>query len=202
MCRCWWAATRMRARFFRRRAGSVTPADFEAQARKRFGPLADDFLKLYPPGDNPADAMQSYFAAIRDGEIAWDMRIWARIASKTGHHRAYRYYFSRVPPGRGERLGAFHGAEMAYVFGNFPFRLEYQDWDRQMAETVETYWANFARTGNPNGEGLTVWPIYDATKDNVLEFGDTVSVAFKIHSQGLDFFDDYYRSMRPAPDPK
>jgi hypothetical protein len=36
----------------------------------------------------------------------------------------------------------------------------------------------------------------------VLEFGDTVAVAFKINSQGLDFFDDFYRSMRPAPDPK
>jgi para-nitrobenzyl esterase len=159
-------------------------------------------LKLYPPGESDAEATASYFAEIRDGQIAWDMRIWARMASKTGHHRAYRYYFSRVPQGRGERLGAFHGAEMAYVFGNFPFRLNYQDLDRQLAETMETYWTNFARTGDPNGAGLTAWPIYDATKDNVLEFGDTVSVAFKIHSEGLDFFDDFYRSLRPGPDPK
>jgi hypothetical protein len=47
-----------------------------------------------------------------------------------------------------------------------------------------------------------VWPIYDPEKDNVLNFGDAVSVAFKINSQGLDFFDDFNRSQRPLPDPK
>jgi para-nitrobenzyl esterase len=182
--------------------GSITPDEFAANAKKRYGTFSDDFLKIYPAGASDAEATASYFAAIRDGEIAWDMRIWARMAAKTGHHRAYRYYFSRVPPGRGERLGAFHGSELAYVFGNFPYRISYQDWDRQLAETMETYWTNFARSGDPNGAGLTAWPIYDATKDNVLEFGDTVAVAFKINSQGLDFFDDFYRSMRPGPDPK
>ena len=182
--------------------GAISPADFTANAKKRFGPLSDDFLKIYPPGASDAEATASYFAALRDGEFGWDMRIWARIASKTGHHRAYRYYFSRVPPGRGERLGAFHGSEIAYVFGNFPYRINYQDLDRQLAETIETYWTNFARGGDPNGQGLITWPIYDPEKDNLLNFGDAVSVAFKINSQGLDFFDDFNRSQRPSPDPK
>ncbi len=182
--------------------GTTSPADFTANAKKRYGTFSDDFLKLYPAGTSDAEATASYFAEIRDGEIAWDMRIWARIAMKTGHHRAYRYYFSRVPSGRGERLGAFHGSELAYVFGNFPYRINYQDLDRQLAETIETYWTNFARGGDPNGAGRTMWPIYDPVKDNVLEFGDTVAVSFKINSQGLDFFDDFNRSLRPAPDPR
>ena len=182
--------------------GAISPADFTANAKKIYGSFSDEFLKIYPAGASDAEATASYVAAIRDGEIGWDMRIWARIATKTGHHRAYRYYFSRVPAGRGERLGAFHGSELAYVFGNFPYRISYQDLDRQLAETMQTYWTNFARSGDPNGAGMTTWPIYDATKDNVLEFGDTVGVAFKINSQGLDFFDDFNRSLRPAPDPK
>jgi para-nitrobenzyl esterase len=182
--------------------GAISPADFAAQARKHYGPFGDDFLRIYPPGASESEATASYFAALRDGEIGWGTRIWARIASRTGHHRAYRYYFSRVPPGRGERLGAFHGSELAYVFGNFPYRINYQDLDRQLAETIETYWTNFARGGDPNGAGLTAWPIYDPEKDNVLNFGDAVSVAFKINSQGLDFFDDFNRSQRPSPDPK
>jgi para-nitrobenzyl esterase len=182
--------------------GTISPIEFTALGKRRYGSFAEDFFKIYPAGDNTADSTQSYLAAMRDEEFAWGMRIWARMAMKTGHHRAYRYYFSRVPPGRGERLGAFHGSELAYVFGNFPYRLDYQDLDRQLAETMETYWTNFARTGDPNGAGMTAWPIYDATKDNVLDFGDTVGVAFKINSQGLDFFDDFSRSMRPAPDPK
>jgi hypothetical protein len=37
-------------------------------------------------------------------------------------------------------------------------------------------------------------------KDNVLEFGESVAVRFKMNSMGLDFFDDHYRSLRPSPD--
>jgi para-nitrobenzyl esterase len=179
--------------------GSTSPADFAANAQKHYGTFSADFLKIYPPGSSDADATASYFAALRDEQIAWDMRIWARIAQKTGHHRAYRYYFSRVPPGRGERLGAFHGSELAYVFGNFPYRISYQDLDRQLAQTIQSYWTCFARSGDPNGAGLTAWPIYDSRKDNVLELGDTIAVRFEINSQGLDFFDDFYRSLRPSP---
>jgi para-nitrobenzyl esterase len=182
--------------------GAITPAEFTANAQKNYGTFAADFLRTYPPGSTDADATAAYFAALRDGEIAWDMRLWARIATTTGHHRAYRYYFSRVPPGRGERLGAFHGSELAYVFGNFPYRISYQDADKQLAETIETYWANFARTGNPNGAGLTEWPAYDPSKDNVIDFDDPVSIRFKINSQGLDFFDDFNRSLRPSPELK
>jgi para-nitrobenzyl esterase len=182
--------------------GAITPAEFTATAQKRYGTLAADFLRTYPPGSTDADATSAYFAALRDGEIAWDMRIWARIASKTGHHRAYRYYFSRVPPGRGQRLGAFHGSEIAYVFGNFPYRINYEDVDQQLAETIETYWTNFARSGNPNGAGLPEWPFYDSSKDNVIDLDDPVSVRFKINSEGLDFFDDFYRALRPSPESK
>jgi para-nitrobenzyl esterase len=182
--------------------GVMTPAEFTAIAQKRYGPFAADFLRTYPPGSTDADATSAYFAALRDGEIAWDMRIWARIAAKTGHHRAYRYYFSRVPAGRGERLGAFHGSEIAYVFGSFPYRIGYQDVDKELAETIETYWANFARTGNPNGQGLTDWPVYDSLKDNLIDLDDPISVRFKVNSDGLDFFDDFYRSLRPSPESK
>ncbi len=182
--------------------GSISPTEFTAKAKTKYGTLSADFLSIYDPGITDADATAAYFAALRDGQIAWDMRLWARITSRTGHRRAYRYYFSRVPPGRGERLGAFHGAELAYVFGNFPYRVNYQDVDRQLADTIESYWANFARSGDPNGAGLTRWPVYDSQKDNVLEFGDSVDVRFQVNSKGLDFFDDYYRSLRPSPGAK
>jgi para-nitrobenzyl esterase len=182
--------------------GVISPIEFTAQGRKRYGSFSDDFFKIYPAGNNPADATKSYFAALRDGQMAWDMRIWARLATKTGHHRAYRYYFSRVPAGPGSRLGAFHGSELAYVFGNFPYRILYQDADKLLADTMETYWTNFARSGDPNGPNLVIWPIYDPKKDVVLEFGDQVAVRARINAEGLDFFDDFYRSLRPSPDVK
>lgn len=180
--------------------GYVTPEEFTADAQKRFGPLSAEFLKAYPPGATNDDATAAYFASARDGDFAWDMRIWARMSVTTGHRRAYRYYFSRVPPGPGSRLGACHAAELAYVFQNYPFRIFYQDVDKQLGETISTYWANFARTGDPNGGDGVRWPVYDPFKDDVLVFGDSVSVQARVNADGLDFYDDYNRSVRPSPD--
>jgi para-nitrobenzyl esterase len=77
------------------------------------------------------------------------------METQTGQGHTYRYYFTRVPPGRaGARLGAFHGEELAYVFENFPFRLFYVDVDKQLGEAISSYWVNFAKTGDPNRAGL------------------------------------------------
>ena len=133
--------------------GVATPASFADDAGKEYGPLAQQFLEAYPPGSSDETATAANFAAFRDRWFGWNMRIWARLETETGHHRAYRYYFSRVPPGPGSRLGAFHGSDLAYVFENFPYRIFYQDVDKQLGETIATYWVNFARTGNPNGPG-------------------------------------------------
>jgi para-nitrobenzyl esterase len=185
--------------------GSLSAQEFADQAHRRYGVFAKQFLEAYPAGSSDQEATAAYFASIRDGQFGWDMRFWARMATETGHRRAYRYYFSRVPPGRGERLGAFHGSELAYVFENFPYRISYQDADKQLGEVISGYWANFARTGDPNatpdpkGANAPTWPIYSPTKDNVLELGDQVSVQSHVNAAGLDFFDVYNRSVRPPP---
>lgn len=35
---------------------------------------------------------------------------------------------------------------------------------------MNTYWVNFAKTGNPNGNGLPLWPVYDSAKNDIFEF--------------------------------
>jgi para-nitrobenzyl esterase len=102
-----------------------------------------------------------------------------------------------VPPGiQSARFGAFHAADIAYVFGNFIWPFPWEETDHKLSDTISSYWVNFATTGNPNGNGLPKWPEYDAQSDQYLELGDKVSVHPEVSKSGLDFFDAYYQALR------
>jgi para-nitrobenzyl esterase len=175
---------------------SVTAAVFTSGTRQRFGNLSDQFLNVYPANSNE-EAVSSFYSAYRDQTFGWEMRTWARMATATGHHPAYLYYFSHRPPGpQRPRLRAFHACEIPYVFGNFFWPFPWEDADRKLSAIVSSYWVNFAKTGDPNGDGLAKWPAYNPGADQALEFGDSVSVHTGVNRAGLDFFDTYYQSLK------
>jgi para-nitrobenzyl esterase len=170
-------------------------AEFIQQARQRYGSQADQFLKLYPAASDE-EAVNSFYASFRNN-MAWGMHAWARMQTKTGHHPAYRYYFTRRPPGpTSDRLRAYHAAEIAYVFQNFLGARPWEDADHKLGETIAGYWVNFATTGNPNGKGLPEWPAYSAEKEQVMELGDKVSAEPLVYRAEMDLFDQYYNSQR------
>jgi len=83
--------------------------------------------------------------------------------------------------------------ELAYVFGNVGLvGLDWTDWDHELADAISQYWANFARTGDPNGEGLPVWPRYETATDQSLEFGSEIAAASGVRKDKLDIFDGYF----------
>ena len=68
-----------------------------------------------------------------------------------------------------------HTAEIPFVFGNllpkgFPMGGPYTDADKKISADIQQYWTNFAKTGNPNGNGLPEWPKFNATARPYLEF--------------------------------
>jgi len=86
----------------------------------------------------------------------------------------YIFHYGYVPANRREQMpyGAGHGAEIAYVFHNLNSRrgaAETTTTDEEVASILNTYWVNFAKTGNPNGDGLPVWPGYDTEKEEILD---------------------------------
>jgi para-nitrobenzyl esterase len=177
---------------------SLTSAAFSTGVRQRYGSLADQFLQAYPAGSD-GEAVHSFYESYRDQVFGWEMRTWARAATKTGHHPVYMYYFSHRPPGaQSARLRAFHAAELPYVFGNFFWPFPWEDADRKLSETISTYWVNFAKSGDPNGAGLPKWPAYDPASDQALELGDPINVRSQVNKAGLDFFDRYYQSLTNA----
>jgi len=179
-------------------AGSAAQ-QFIEQGKQRFGDMSDAFLKFYPASSD-AEAATSNLNRVRD-EMSWHMRTWAKFQAKRGKSKAYWYYFTRVPPvapGQQSR-GATHTAELAYVFNNLiPPTLPWTDTDRMLADTMSSYWANFAANGEPNGKGLPNWPAFkEKTNERMMVLGDTVGAAPGLDMERVNFYDRAYEKVFP-----
>ena len=91
--------------------------------------------------------------------------------------RSFVYQFRRSIPGKGESgLGSFHSLELPYVFGAIHHPvwswLPFVKLDDGLSAAMESYWTNFAKTGDPNGAGLPPWPRYTPGADRYMEFGN------------------------------
>lgn len=154
----------------------VPAAQYLEQSKGQYGPLADQYLALYPSGSE--DVAKKSQAHAFDDRYAWSMWKWASLHTASPGSHAWLYYFTRRPPADAPIPGAAHDAELYYVFHNLRlFKQSWTDWDRSLENILSAYWVNFATTGDPNGAGLPVWPAHSAGEsDRVIIFGDTVSV--------------------------
>ena len=183
---------------------TTTVEQYREWARGEYGELADAYLAAYPACSD-AEVAGGRLGSRGDGRFVWEMRTWARMMDQVSSP-AFLYFFTRVPPDAdAERFGAYHTAEIPYVFNNlgggsrywFANR-DYDDADRQLSEVMASYWVNFAATGNPNGDGLPEWPAYTRTDEAALELGDVVQVRQGVRAERLDFFERHYAALRGA----
>jgi para-nitrobenzyl esterase len=97
-------------------------------------------------------------------------------------HATYEYQFERAIPGR-EASGAAHSADLPYVWGYFPkggnIGGVFGDTDHKLADLMENYWTTFAKSGNPNRDGLPPWPEYDGSQAYVAFTEDGKAAAEK-----------------------
>ena len=88
----------------------------------------------------------------------------AANATRTGA-KSWVYYFSKIRSGKlAESMGAYHGAELPYVFNTHDEWLPTSDEDKRLGSIMTSYWANFAKSGNPNGAELPRWNPYQQSE--------------------------------------
>lgn len=151
---------------------SVTLNAYVAAARRKFGPLTPEFLRLYPAHDDQQAALQNDAAARDNSRISTWM--WGRLWTKADSEPVYTYFWTHAPPGPSHDMrGAFHGSEIYYAFDSLdavdrPWTAE----DHRIAGIMSSYWADIIKNGNPNGPGLPSWPRYDPGRPQVMELGD------------------------------
>ncbi|MEO6925207.1 MAG: carboxylesterase family protein [Rhodanobacter sp.] len=143
-----------------------TPENYRAALQRLFGAQAARALALYP-GSSEAQARQSATALASDFFIAHSTWRWMDLQRRHSRAPVYFYYFAQPRPAKrhaasDEQLdtGAVHSAEIEYALGNLDSNRVYA-WtaaDHRASTTMEGYFAQFIKTGNPNGAGLPHWP--------------------------------------------
>ncbi len=139
----------------------ASPKAYEAEVRRRYGDLADAYLRAYPA----ATPHESVLAAARDGLFGWAAERMARQHSQRAP--SYLYYFDHSYPGAEQRaVVSFHSAEIPFVFGEVgPGARAPRNWptpparakDLQLSNVMMDYWVSFARTGFPASAKAPAW---------------------------------------------
>ena len=145
-----------------------TLESFKAWAKDSFGDQAEAFLKVAAPTEENFDEIKnSLFTECLQAATA----AWALTLQKQGRGPVYVYELARDLPG--DDKGPFHAADLWYVFKTF--MRAWRPWtgrDFEVARDMNTYWANFAKNLDPNGERLPQWTPYTAEKPEVMVFGN------------------------------
>jgi para-nitrobenzyl esterase len=147
----------------------------------------DELLSLFGDLKNEAAAVYDTADFAKMLTMVNTDKVWAEPARFTARafvadgSPAYVYLFSYVSPSMQKmmRFGAAHASEVGYVFNNLRSwnGSVIADKDKEVAKMMNTYWANFAKTGNPNGEGLSNWMTYNLENNELLEIKSNGSAA-------------------------
>ena len=158
--------------------GPSEPAEVREAIRSMYGKQAKRALELYGlEGEGVGKSDPIYGGP----GIQWATDAMFRCAAteevmdhSNAGHAAYQYEFQQPKPG--ERYTS-HASELSFLFGTWGKDLQLSSIDVKVSEQMQAYWTNFARTGDPNGEGLPVWPKFTKEVQGYLAFTSSGAVA-------------------------
>jgi para-nitrobenzyl esterase len=175
---------------------SATVANYKKDVAKHAGDHTTEILNAYLANTN-ADVKQVATDLAADQFIVYATWKFIDMQSKTGTKPVYSYIFSQIrqnKAGRSNEMGAAHSSEIEYALGNLATNPVY-NWsadDYKVSEEMQSYFANFIKTGNPNGTGLPQWPDFKTSGQRLKIDINTIAVPQKNRDR-YKVMDDIYK---------
>ena len=182
--------------------GSVNEEMYKQLFSQLPGQWADSAKAVYP-GNTDEERLFSMRDFVRDVSFGWPSYAWATLQKQTGKSAVYSAYLAQKSDttvyAQGNRRGAAHADDMMYLKGAFDDKAEKYPQEKKVSDLMQQYWVNFAKTMNPNGEGLPKWPVFEEGKATVMQFNNGASLIEMPNKERIkiiDGFMKYIRSLR------
>ncbi|MBR4496292.1 MAG: carboxylesterase family protein [Acholeplasmatales bacterium] len=114
---------------------------------------------------------------------------WSNLAYNNGE-TVYKYQFTKD----NGYHGTYHSGEIIYAYGNLyrsKKQFAYNESDYELQNKMSSYWMNYIKTGNPNGNNLPIWEEYSPLKENVLELGQNISMFKDKYLEAYKIIDEF-----------
>jgi para-nitrobenzyl esterase len=167
--------------------------EYEAIVNHMLPDVGSSLLAAYPcdKNDETKSAERQFVSAVTDAFFTCPSRRALRAAAASQSEPVYRYLFSHAyssGPKAGD--GAYHTAEIPYVFGTFG-SIPYTPTtgEAALSQQMQRFWTSFAASGNPNGTAGSSWSRYDPIADSAIQLDVPLGTTSRIDASGCDFWD-------------
>jgi para-nitrobenzyl esterase len=180
----------------------ATAENYEELLAEDIGEQAAEMVKVVPP-DSPQRDQHFIVDALGDAKGALNeaySAIWFSYSHYLWNNYlieqnipTYEYYFTK----KNNILSNYHAGELPYAYGNL-WRHPglYDEEDYKLSEIMQKYWVNFAKTGNPNGEGLPKWEMRSPTQEKLLQLDTDIKMIEDPNLPLYEVIDKYQNTKR------
>ena len=174
-----------------------TEQTYRAYLEENFAPCAAAMFHLYPAYD-PAEIHARAEKIYTDAYFLYGARSLAQ-AERREQAKVFLYRFTHVGPDEKlAKLGAWHGSELAYVFGHTTgdSSRRFNAQDHAISEELMNTWVRFATVGDPDRNGFPYWPAWNSKKEDYMAFGDSPHIRSIENTHRFRIFDQVF-SIEP-----